>query len=122
MRYLIPDGSIVQIKITPCMKKGIISSILFLAISIPFYAQHIGIGTTAPQAMLDINGDVVLRTGDIMIMDSLTLTLNVDNPRYSSYRLWLSGPFDTCIVAGLFPGGAGRIVTLINRNSYIPVS
>ena len=103
------------------MKKGIISSILFLAISIPFYAQHVGIGTTAPQAMLDINGDVVLRTGDIMIMDSLTLTLNVDTPRYSSYRLWLSGPFDTCIIAGLTPGVDGRIVTLYNRNSYIPL-
>ena len=103
------------------MKKGIISLILSLSISIPFYAQHVGIGTTAPQAMLDINGDVVLRTGDIIIMDSLTLTLNVDTPGYSSYRLWLSGPFDTCIIAGLTPGVDGRIVTLYNRNSYIPL-
>ena len=108
MRYLISTGSIVQILITSCMKKGIISLILSLSISIPFYAQHVGIGTTAPQAMLDINGDVVLRTGDIIIMDSLTLTLNVDTPGYSSYRLWLSGSYDTCIVVGLSPGVDGR--------------
>ncbi|MBK9103916.1 MAG: tail fiber domain-containing protein [Saprospiraceae bacterium] len=85
------------------------------------FSQNVGIGTEDPQAMLDINGDLVLRTGDIVIMDSLTLTLDVDTPRYSSYRLWLSGPYDTCVVAGLTPGVDGRIVTLYNRNSYIPL-
>ena len=97
-----------------------LSCLLILACQLAF-GQNVGIGTAYPQATLDINGDLVLRTGDIVIMDSLTLTLDVDTPRYSSYRLWLSGPYDTCVVAGLTPGVDGRIVTLYNRNSYIPL-
>ncbi len=106
------------------MKEKIHRNTLFCLLTLCYidsYGQNVGIGTVDPQAMLDINGDVVFRTGDITIVDSLTLTLEVDTPKYSSYRLWLSGPFDTCVVAGLTPGVDGRIVTLYNRNSYIPL-
>lgn len=97
--------------------KKIISQILFACIlTFPAFAQHVGIGTEDPQAMLDINGDVVFRTADITIVDSSTLALDVNTAPFSRYRI--VGADSAFVVAGITAGMDGRVVTFINHTGF----
>ncbi len=101
------------------MKKLIlIISIFTTTLSITF-GQHVGIGTEDPQAMLDINGDMILRTFDITIVDSVTYGLDVNTDKFSRYRLWADLPYSQFVIGGMTAGMDGRFVTLYNRNTYI---
>ena len=97
--------------------KRIISQILLATLlSIPAFAQHVGIGTEDPQAMLDINGDVVFRTADITILDSSTLALDVNTQPFSRYRI--IGADSAFVIAGITSGMDGRVVTIINHTGF----
>ncbi|MGB4848522.1 MAG: hypothetical protein WBP41_11420, partial [Saprospiraceae bacterium] len=98
------------------MKKIFILIVFFNTLSLSFYAQYVGIGTETPTAMLDINGDVVFRTADIVVADSITLALDLNSARYSSYRI--SGADSAFTIAGITAGMDGRIVTLINESEF----
>lgn len=98
------------------MKKIIILIALFNTCSTTFYAQFVGIGTETPTAMLDINGDVVFRTADIVVADSVTLALDVNTDRYSSYRI--SGADSAFTIAGITAGMDGRVISLINESGF----
>lgn len=97
--------------------KKIISQILFACLlTTPAFAQHVGIGTEDPQAMLDINGDVVFRTADITIVDSSTLALDVNTQPFSRYRI--VGADSAFVIAGITAGMDGRVVTFINHTGF----
>jgi len=78
--------------------------------------QHVGIGTEYPTAMLDINGDLVLRTSALAIADSVTTALDVNSEKFSSYRI--TGPGTPFSIAGISAGMDGRIITLINQSGF----
>ncbi len=98
------------------MKKIIFQIFVCCIASLPIYAQHVGIGTEDPQAMLDINGDVVLRTADIAILDSITLALDVNTEKFSRYRI--TDADSAFGIAGITAGMDGRIVTLVNQTGF----
>ncbi len=98
------------------MKKIIILIVFFNTCATTFYAQYVGIGTETPTAMLDINGDVVFRTSDILVEDSITLALDVNTDRYSSYRI--SGADSAFTIAGITAGMDGRVISLINESGF----
>lgn len=97
------------------MKKFACIYLIICAISTSIYAQNVGIGTVTPTATLDINGDLVLRVGDITISDSMVISLDLNTVRYSNYRIWTDAPYSPIIIRGIDAGTDGRVVTLYNR-------
>jgi len=89
---------------------------LFGCLTISLQAQYVGIGTETPTAMLDINGDVVFRTADLTVEDSVTLALDVNTEKFSSYRI--SGADSAFTLAGITAGMDGRLITLINESQF----
>jgi hypothetical protein len=79
-------------------------------------AQNVGINIAAPEAALDIYGDLVLRTADLTVADGTTLALDVATNRFSYYRL--AGPTAAFTVAGISFSADGRLVTLFNRSGH----
>jgi hypothetical protein len=79
-------------------------------------AQNVGINTTSPQAALDVYGDVIFRSADLVVADGTTLALDVNNNRFSFYRV--AGPTAGFTIAGLTQGVEGRLVTLFNRSGF----
>ncbi len=80
------------------------------------FAQNVGINTTTPQAALDVYGDVIFRSADLVVADGVTLALDVNSNRFSFYRI--AGPTADFSIAGLTQGVEGRLVTLFNRSGF----
>jgi hypothetical protein len=80
------------------------------------FAQNVGINITAPQAALDVYGDVIFRSADLVVADGVTLALDVNGNRFSFYRI--AGPTADFSIAGLTQGVEGRLVTLFNRSGF----
>ncbi len=98
------------------MKNVIITGIILVTALTTLRAQHVGIGTETPEAMLDVNGDVIFRTGDLTIADSINYILDVNSTKYSYYRvLDTLGDFT---ISGISAGIDGRMVTLFNRSNF----
>lgn len=96
------------------MKKIILLLVCFY--SAYLQAQNVGIGTETPSAMLDVNGDVVFRTSDLIVTDSIETALDVNTLKFSSYRISADTSF---AIAGITAGMDGRIITLINRSGFL---
>jgi hypothetical protein len=80
------------------------------------FAQNVGINTTTPQAALDVYGDVIFRSADLVVANGTTLALDVNGNRFSFYRV--AGPTADFTIAGLTQGVEGRLVTLFNRSGF----
>jgi hypothetical protein len=80
------------------------------------FAQNVGINTTTPQAALDVYGDVIFRSADLVVADGLTTALNVNSNKFSYYRV--NGPTANFTLAGITQGVEGRLVTLFNRSGF----
>ncbi len=94
----------------------VIFSFVFLCTVLIGRTQNVGINTTTPQAALDIYGDVIFRSADLVVADGTTLALDVNNNRFSFYRV--AGPTTDFTIAGLSQGVEGRLVTLFNRSGF----
>jgi hypothetical protein len=83
------------------MKKSAFFYLLLSAILLVNTAagQNIGIGHNVAEVLLDINGDIVLRSADITLEDGTTLSVNVESNPYSNYRI--SGPTADFNIAGI---------------------
>ncbi len=96
-------------------------SLLVFIVSILFFVaystgQNVGVNTPTPQATLDVNGDVIFRTADVTAADGINIALDVNNPRFSYYRL--TGPTADFTIAGITAGNDGRLLTLFNRTGF----
>jgi hypothetical protein len=80
------------------------------------FAQNVGINITTPQAALDVYGDVIFRSADLVVANGTTLALDVNGNRFSFYRV--AGPSAGFTIAGLTQGVEGRLVTLFNRSGF----
>ena len=79
-------------------------------------SQNVGINTTTPEATLDVNGDIIIRTSPLTVADGITLALDVNTTRFSYYKL--TGPTADFTLAGITAGIDGRLVTLFNRSGF----
>jgi trimeric autotransporter adhesin len=80
------------------------------------FCQNVGINTVSPTASLDVNGDVVFRTGTLIVADGITLALDVNLNKLSYYRM--EGPTANFTLAGIAAGADGRLLTLFNRSGF----
>ncbi len=80
------------------------------------FGQSVGINTTTPAATLDVNGDVVFRTGTLAVADGITVALDVNISKFSYYRV--EGPTADFTIAGITEGVDGRLLTLFNRSGF----
>ncbi|MBC7937935.1 MAG: hypothetical protein H7Y86_21520, partial [Rhizobacter sp.] len=78
--------------------------------------NNVGINTISPQATLDVNGDLVLRTGSITAANGNNTALNVNSSKFSNYRI--SGPTAAFSIAGITQGADGRIISLLNSSGF----
>ncbi|WP_462252127.1 autotransporter outer membrane beta-barrel domain-containing protein [Ferruginibacter sp.] len=91
----------------------IISIVLLVAKS---SSQNVGVNTPTPEATLDVNGDLILRTTEITVADGITIALDINTTRFSYYRL--TGPTADFTIAGIAAGNDGRLLTLFNRTGF----
>jgi hypothetical protein len=104
---------------TTTRKKVIVFFTGALFLSLQSFGQvgsNVGINTTTPEAALDINGDIIIRTAEITAADGITLALDINTIRFSNYRV--TGPTADFILAGITAGIDGRLVTLFNRSGF----
>jgi hypothetical protein len=80
------------------------------------FCQNVGVNTPTPEATLDINGDIIIRTTAITVADGITLALDVNTTRFSYYRV--TGPTADFTLAGITAGIDGRLLTLFNRSGF----
>ena len=79
-------------------------------------AVHVGIGTQKPQAVLDVNGDLILRSANLVAANGINLALDVNTSKYSYYRL--TGPTAQFEIAGITAGIPGRLISLFNASGF----
>lgn len=97
------------------MKKTILFCLQWL-LAYSIHCQNIGIGNTNPAARLDINGDIAIRSSDVIISATYNYALDVNTARQGCYKLKSSTvPVGNFIIAGIASGADGRVISLINR-------
>ena len=79
-------------------------------------AVQVGIGTDNPQGVLDVNGDLVLRSVPVNITDSINLALDVNTEKYSLYKITTA--VSAFAIGGITAGAEGRLVTLVNQSGF----
>ena len=80
---------------------------------------NVGIGTATPGTKLDINGDMGLRSADIIIASPANSTIDVYSNKQSVYRLLQNPPgIGDFFISGLEDAAIidGRLITLINSS------
>ena len=85
--------------------------------SITIKAQNIGVNTTYPEASLDINGDIILRSKQLVLMDGENDSIDIDVLKNSNYII--SGPTDGFNIGGFTSGVDGKILYLYNSTEFI---
>jgi len=90
--------------------------VVFSFVSFAGYTQNVGVNTTTPQAVLDVNGDVIIRATELSVSDGITLSLDVNTARFSNYRI--TGPTADFTISGITAGIDGRLISLFNRSGF----
>lgn len=80
-------------------------------------SQNVGINIPTPESTLDINGDVSLRSADLILIDGSNLSVNVTNNAFSNFRI--SGPVSNFSLSGLTTPNDGRVILLLNTTDYL---
>ena len=103
------------------MKNNTSFLIILLAVVFCFasngYAQKVGINTTSPNAVLDVNGDLLLRGSSLILVNGDNNDVNTSTSKFSYYTV--SGPVAGFAVTGLNGGVDGRLVTLFNSTAFL---
>jgi hypothetical protein len=99
------------------MKKSVIICLFIQALAAAAMAQNVGINTTNPQAALDVNGDMVLRSADLASPPATSVInpLDVNTVKRGSYRI--TGPTANFSIAGITAGADGRVISLFNGSA-----
>jgi hypothetical protein len=93
--------------------------LFFLSLAISANAQNIGINNTNPQAALDINGDLRLRSVTLSsVTAGLNLNVDINNTPAVKSSVYMFSPLLLSIQIGGFNGGVdGRIITVFNNTA-----
>ncbi|MBK8686276.1 MAG: hypothetical protein IPN26_15570 [Bacteroidetes bacterium] len=76
----------------------------------------VGAFTTFPQSILDLNGDLALRIGSLVLVSGNNNNVSITTNPKSFYHI--TGPNGNFFISGLNGGVNGRIVTLYNNTSF----
>ncbi|MFT3680560.1 MAG: hypothetical protein QM791_09830 [Ferruginibacter sp.] len=98
------------------MKRKAIIFLFTLLVHRTAAAQNVGIGNTNPAARLDINGDIAIRSADILINNVYTYALDVNTVKQGSYKIKAQAGLGNFIIAGITGAVEGRIISLTNRS------
>jgi hypothetical protein len=82
-------------------------------------AQNVGIGTTNPQATLDVNGDLIFRNTALALVNGANEDINTTAQKFSHYTI--SGPTSVFEIGGLTGGIDGRMITLYNSSPFLMI-
>ena len=93
--------------------------IAFSSFQMSLVAQNVGIKNTNPQAALDVNGDIILRTGSLTLVNGQNNDINTASAKFSFYSI--TGPTTVFNISGLNGGVDGRVITLYNSTSFLMV-
>jgi hypothetical protein len=93
--------------------KIILYTIPFLFFLSSTTAQNVGIGTTLPKAKLDVKGDLILESKELVIPDGTIYQLDVNTNKFNHYKL--TGPTGNFQIAGITAAEHDRTVALYNR-------
>lgn len=93
------------------------AALLFFALVVTqnSMSQNVGIGNTNPQAKLDLNGDLILRSFMLTVPDGTNYALDLNTNKFANYKL--TGPTSNFQIAGITASANDRILTLYNRTS-----
>jgi trimeric autotransporter adhesin len=91
--------------------------LLLLILSNKVFSQNVGINTTAPNATLDVNGDLAMRIASISLNAGINNNINSSTTKRSAYRI--IDPTADFTITGLDGGADGRVVTLVNTSNFI---
>ncbi len=96
-------------------------SIVFaiLANSFLLNAQNVGINNTNPGAALDVNGDLIIRNSNMVLVNGANEDINTTTIKFSHYTI--TGPSTVFEVGGLTGGVDGRIITLYNSSAFLMI-
>lgn len=97
------------------MKKLLITTIILLITNF-IYAQNVGINNTDPKATLDVSGDLILKSAELILDDGNTLALDVSSLKFNHYKL--TGPTSNFQISGILAAEHDRIVTFYNRAGH----
>jgi hypothetical protein len=97
------------------MKKLLITTNILLITNF-IYAQNVGINNTDPKATLDVSGDLILKSAELILDDGNTLALDVSSLKFNHYKL--TGPTSNFQISGILAAEHDRIVTLYNRAGH----
>lgn len=78
------------------------------------FSQNIGFGTNQPQTMVDLNGDLAIRSTALTLANGVLNAVDVTTPKFSSFRV--TGPNAPFTIAGMVAASEGKLVTLFNRS------
>lgn len=95
--------------------KVFLSSLLVLSVY-HTHPQNIGFGTNEPKTIIDINGDLALRSTSLFLNNGIQNSVDV-SAKFSNFII--TGPTAPFIVAGLTPGSEGKLLTLFNRSGQL---
>jgi FG-GAP repeat len=94
---------------------------LFLSICIMLLcmcanAQNVGINNTNPQAALDLNGDLRLRSAILTLPANINNDVDLTTVKSSVY-MFAGGALTGCQITGFTGGVDGRVVTIFNNST-----
>lgn len=89
---------------------------VFLVSTTGSFGQNIGFGTNQPQTIIDINGDLALRSTPLILTNGILNAVNV-SAKYSNFII--TGPSAPFTIAGLTAGSEGKLLTLFNRSGQV---
>jgi hypothetical protein len=87
-----------------------------LIISINLFAQNVGIGNTNPQAALDLQGDVRLRSAVLTLPAGLNDNVDLVATKSSVY-MFAGASLTGCQITGFAGGIDGRMITIFNNST-----
>jgi hypothetical protein len=99
------------------MKKILFS--LFVASSFCSMAQNVGINTTTPQAALDLNGDLILRTNNLPLVNNFNNNIDISSTKSAHYVV--TGTSSVFYLTGFQGGIDGKTFSVYNPSGFIMI-
>ncbi len=99
------------------MKKIFLS--LFVASSFCVLAQNVGINTTTPQAALDLNGDLILRSSNLALVNGDNNDIDISTTKSAHYVV--TGTSSVFNLTGFQNGIDGKTISIYNPSAFIMI-
>jgi hypothetical protein len=99
------------------MKKIFLS--LFVASSFFSMAQNVGINTTTPQAALDLNGDLILRSNTLALVNGDNNNIDISTTKSAHYVV--TGTSSVFYLTGFQGGIDGKTFSIYNPSPFVMV-